>query len=868
MPRALTSRFLLVGAALLTITATPAAPASAHPRRAVVVGIDDYLAALPAGGEAGAPGSAVGILAEGPSGRPRWENLDGAVHDALTFRQLLTDQYRFPAAAVRLLTDRAATREAILRAIEEHLLVPSRPGDEVVFFFAGHGSQQENSLSDEDDKLDETIVPWDSARGAADVRDKELRRLFNRILDRGARLTVILDSCHSGSAARGLPPGARARMLPLDPRDAADGAPAGPRPEDQGALVLSAAQDFQPAWERWDESVGKTHGVFSRALFEAMARVGAGESAERVFLRAKARLEVSSLWQDPVLAGNDDRRHAPFFGGRADRALSGPAVAVREVRPDGALVLQGGWASGLAPGLELALRRPGEGAAGLRIRVTRVDGPASAEARLVRHQDGAGPDPSLQEGARQEAEADGEKAGTGAGPVAGRALEMWSKDDSTGLTGGEPRREVAGGVVLEAGDLFEPAAWVIAAEPSLKVWIPQSAEGWEGAVRLARALRDDGPGRGVEWIEDPLAESPTHLLSRRQGGWRLEARDGASLDLGPTPSPALVLAELERAKAPRRLFVHLPVPAALAEALRLGAATENSAVERTPGPEGADYFLVGRLGSTGFDLGWVRPGVGKLDEEQSALPLRSDWFSGEEALRDAFPPGTSRRGSDPRSGSYHEARPPGAEALAALVRRLEDMVLRLARIRSWLTLESPPEDAFPYHLALRGGATAAARTTGELVAGETYGLLLRAHREDLDGRLIAPRYAYVFTLDSFGKSTLLYPRSAQGGVENRYPRTPASDGSYPTEISLGTGPAFRVSEPFGTDTYFLITTVEPIATPTVLEFDGVRRRGPQGRSVLEELLSQRGGPMRGSELVTPLTWSLERLTLHSRPAGK
>src|SRR5205085_10114581 len=120
-------------------------------------------------------------------------------------------------------TDQAATRAAIFHSIENHLESGAAKDDVLLFYFAGHGSQVRNSESDERDKLDESIVPADSRAGAPDIRDKELRVLFNRILDRGARLTVILDNCHSGSGARGLPSGAQARGVQADLRDVADG---------------------------------------------------------------------------------------------------------------------------------------------------------------------------------------------------------------------------------------------------------------------------------------------------------------------------------------------------------------------------------------------------------------------------------------------------------------------------------------------------------------------------------------------------------------------------------------------------------------------------------------------------------------------
>src|SRR5690606_31644154 len=105
-------------------------------------------------------------------------------------------------ANINSLFDSEATREAIIGQMES-LARTAREGDVVFIYYAGHGSQVINSLSAETDKKDESIVPADSYSGALDIRDKELAVLYNKILDKGATLTVIFDSCHSGSASRG-----------------------------------------------------------------------------------------------------------------------------------------------------------------------------------------------------------------------------------------------------------------------------------------------------------------------------------------------------------------------------------------------------------------------------------------------------------------------------------------------------------------------------------------------------------------------------------------------------------------------------------------------------------------------------------------
>lgn len=759
----------LVSFALLLAVAI--SPVEAQKRRALLVGIDDY--------------SASRIPKTGTPGRPRWSNLEGAVNDVKAMRELLIARYGFRSGDVEVLTNQAATREAILDAIRRFLIAPARRGrgDEIVFFYAGHGSQVVNSASDEPDKKDETIVPADSRAGAPDIRDKELRLLFNQILDNGARLTVLLDSCHSASGARGLPSRTRSRVLPLDRRDVKDGQSAGARPEDRGALILSASQDDNLAHEAKD-ATGKSHGAFSLALLEAMGRSEPRASVEQIFLRAKARLQTAGAFQEPTLAGDASRRGQPLFGGGSGQPGGGRIVAaVERVQADGTILLQAGWAAGLREGNVLELRQ-GD-AARVRLEVTAVKGPVSSEARLLR----------------------------------------------TSSARIRP---------LESGDLFELAGWTVPSEPSLRVWIPDSGSRWEAIRQEIREIQSLAQSAGFRWVLDPVEETPTHTVSWENGAWHLIDSAGEAENLGIGPAPAVLLGKLSAAKSPVRLFVHVPAPPDLATAIRLGAGTQNNAVERTTGPQGAHYSLVGRWNCGVVEFAWIRPALGS--HEKHPLPARTDW-------------------QPLTSGSKEKS----TDATSYLPRGLEESALLIAKIRDWLTLESP-SGHFPYHLALRNSQGGRVAPGGALRAGETYGLALVAYPADLT-RPVNPRYVYVFSIDSFGASVLLFPPLGQGNVENRFPILAEGGTALPTEILLGSQPSFRATEPFGIDAYFLLTTEEPIPNPWVLHFNGVRTRGPEGQTSLEELLSQRGSSSRGTSPVTPVTWSIERQTFECKSSN-
>lgn len=119
---------------------------------------------------------------------------------------------------------------------------------------------------------------------------------------------------------------------------------------------------------------------------------------------------------------------------------------------------------------------------------------------------------------------------------------------------------------------------------------------------------------------------------------------------------------------------------------------------------------------------------------------------------------------------------------------------------------------------------------------------------------------YVFSLDSFGNTHLLFPPPTQGNVENRLP----VDSSAPAEIDLGT--EIEITPPFGVDRYFLLSSREALPDPAVLESDGVRARGREPDMPLARLLYDRAlGARGGRRLTTPTDWGLRSFSLLSTP---
>ncbi len=724
--------------------------AEAARKHALLVGINDYSASTLKPESSRAPAA----------GR-EWPNLAGTINDVHLMRDLLGPTYGFKREDMVILTDQQATRSGVLRELKR-LEASVRKDDVVLFYYSGHGSQVSNSLSPEKDKLDESLVPADSRLGAEDIRDKDLRKIFNKILDRGAKLTVVLDTCHSGSGTRaGLEAGLVARGVKPDERDVAD--PSNPpHPENRGALVLAATQDFDRAYEI-PASDGLIRGAFTWALARALKDAERGEPVSDTFLRIEARLSVSGPGQDPVLAGTPAVRLRPFLGKRIDRQNRRPVIAIQKIRPDGLYELRGGWANGVTAGSELRVT----GNPDVRLEVESITGISSSVARLV-----------------------------SSAPARSRTP-------------------------LGAGTLLEISAWAPPPTTPLRIWIPRAEDDASG---LARKLREAAAAHDVSWIADPTEATATHLIRWRDGGWEVFA-DGRTRR---TATP------LDGIGSGSSVFVQLPVPAKLASQI---AVVEG--IEVTQGPETADYVLAGRLTAKGAEYSFIRPHVSASDATRAALPVRTAWTKAESSFL------------------------------------LEDALTRLQRIHGWHELTSPVGAASHYTLGIRRADDHVLIEDGVLLGERRHYLVLRA--KPTAPTEVYTRFIYAFVIDSAGTSTLLFPRATAGSVENRLPLTRTAAKAVrnaEAEIPLNESEPFTVAAPYGTDTYFLLSTDVPLPAFGSLEWSGVRAAdkrsgGRQTPTPLERLLARTLSGTRGGPNDPPIristNWSLERVTFHSVP---
>ena len=124
---------------------------------------------------------------------PPIPTLRGCIPDAKNWCSLLTGIYEFDNPIVLL--DAMATSTNIHNNLLR-LIKSSESGDVLVWTFSGHGTSVANLRPDKPDGRAEAIVAYDGL-----MYDWQIREIMQTVPS-GVHLTVISDSCHSGTITR------------------------------------------------------------------------------------------------------------------------------------------------------------------------------------------------------------------------------------------------------------------------------------------------------------------------------------------------------------------------------------------------------------------------------------------------------------------------------------------------------------------------------------------------------------------------------------------------------------------------------------------------------------------------------------------
>lgn len=433
LPPRVRRAFAVVGLALAGLLAAAVAEAADGTRRALLVGVSDYPKETVGDLQLAGPKNDVALM------------IDTVRRMGFADRETIVLADGLAETAAARAADGPPTRAAILAAFDR-LAAASRPGDFVLLYFSGHGSQQPDLAPEKrpvpkPDGLEELFLPidigpWEDSVGSVRnaLVDHELGRAVAAIRATGARVWVVVDACHSGTMTRsggdGLPKkvdpavlGIPAAALERARAAAAASAPPATRGRAGGARKVAegwgfdrlpkapaapAAVSAAPATEPGGYVAFFAAWPDQLALQKNLPRgYGTGERRPHgvltFYLAQALRSGNATTFRDlahRVMAGYDQFGQAPtpMFEGDLGAVLPGVAgsgVLRWPLRVDaGRLTAAAGVVDGLAPGAVVAVSTVDEPATvRAHARVTAA-GVAKADLEPI-ERDGRGWDPAL-----------------------------------------------------------------------------------------------------------------------------------------------------------------------------------------------------------------------------------------------------------------------------------------------------------------------------------------------------------------------------------------------------------------------------------------------------------------------------------------
>lgn len=230
-------------------------------------------------------------------------NLRYAAKDAIDFSNYLLTDGNFPKQNVKLLTDKDATRENIVKQLGEGWLGRrAGPDDLVVVYVSSHGS----TAMDKADGVN-FLVAYDTQPSALLSTGIPMQWFSQMIKEQvhSNRVVLILDVCHSGAATRGEGKKSLSRSNNFNPDDIPLGA---------GQSVICSSAPEQVSWE----SKTYPNSVFTKRLIEALKMNGGSANLDNAYeyLRGEVYKEVlqdRNKLQTPVYFNREWNGPAPIL---------------------------------------------------------------------------------------------------------------------------------------------------------------------------------------------------------------------------------------------------------------------------------------------------------------------------------------------------------------------------------------------------------------------------------------------------------------------------------------------------------------------------------------------------------------------------
>ncbi len=326
---------------------------------------------------------------------PESLQLRGGINDVALLRDLLVQRFGLSPADITILSEAAdaagrPTRANIVSAFE-HLEQTAAPGEQLLIYLAGHGSQQPDLQPTPDDPepdgRDELFLPsdvrdWDGQAGRVTnaILDDEFHAWLKQLEARRAVVTFLMDACHSGSMTRSSGEtvrGIRAeQLIPQEVLDAAPKPPAIPAAQPSNlvrgvdrdhdfrdlpsVVALVAAQSSEVTVERLFPTDGtdrRPHGLFTYTLCSLLSR--ATEPLTHRELVRRVRVQYAGMGRiSPTPLAEGTAADRVWLG----RTVQPPPLVFQATLTGRKITLNGGALHGLTPRSLLAISAAGAAA--------------------------------------------------------------------------------------------------------------------------------------------------------------------------------------------------------------------------------------------------------------------------------------------------------------------------------------------------------------------------------------------------------------------------------------------------------------------------------------------------------------------------
>ena len=324
-----------------------------------------------------------------------FKSLKGCVRDINHVEAFLKNRLQVPETHIIKLTasnvegstepsepkDQWPTYENMVAKFQE-ITEKAQPQDQVYIHYSGHGGRATTIYPNfkGEDGVDESLVPTDIGNSEARyLRDLELAKLLQNMVDKELVVTVGLDSCHSGGAARNIGDncdirrsetgGVDTTQRPTDSlvasrdelaqtwqslaqnnKNTRNVTSSGWLPEPKGYTLFAACRDNEYAYEFAFDGKER-NGALTYWLLRSLEKFGKEVTAKTLHNHIFGKVHTQFEKQTPMLQGESDRS---FFGNNF--ASSDLTVSVIQVDSENERVqLNAGQAQGLRKGAEFAI---------------------------------------------------------------------------------------------------------------------------------------------------------------------------------------------------------------------------------------------------------------------------------------------------------------------------------------------------------------------------------------------------------------------------------------------------------------------------------------------------------------------------------